>query len=342
MWQGTRWDRGDLVECISLEYLHHIQSANRHVSELTTGVSNDVDVIGDGAGVDHLDHVEWRPCIERYRLAYILERQPHLIAVRCRSDIGAERAFLLDTPDDVVRASGNDDGFWAEAGADISIFAVGREDRHAGTIRHRDTGLLLKALAVEDGYIVLAAYGDPNFFAIRRKEGLMRRAADIGNVLNSVCCGIDKCHGVGADRHRCERTMIGRKSHPVHQQLPSIEWAEISRRRVTKANGAEHLIVGRINDRHGVGELVRRVETVAMTYRDVWRVRSAGSLSRKRGNDTGQQQGQCEAESHCFSSFSSIRVQRRMLCARAAFIVAPRIPHAGSAASARSPAAARQ
>jgi hypothetical protein len=36
-----------------------------------------------------------------------------------------------------------------------------------------------------------------------------------------------------------------------------------------------------------------------MTYRDVWRVRGAWSLSRKRGNDTGEQQRECEAEGHC-------------------------------------------
>src|SRR6516162_11863236 len=100
--------------------------------------------------------------------------------------------------------------------------------------------------------------------------------------------------------------MVRRKSHPVHQQLPSIERAEVSRCRITKANGAEQLVVGRINDRHGVGELIRRIETVAMTYCDVRRVCGARSLSRKRGNDTGQQQRECEAESHCLNSCSSI------------------------------------
>src|SRR6266700_904322 len=201
MGQGTRSDRGDLFEGISLEYLHHVQSADRYVSELTTRVSNNVDVIGDGAGVDHFDNVEWRTCIEHHRLAYILERQPDLIAVGCRSDVGAERAFLLDMPDDLVPGSGNHDGFWTEAGADISIFAVGREDRHAGPIRHRDTGLFLIARAVEDGDIVLAAYAEPNLLAVRRKEGLMRRTADIGYVFDRVRCRIDKCHGVGADGH---------------------------------------------------------------------------------------------------------------------------------------------
>src|SRR5262245_22858056 len=303
MWQGTRWDRGDQFEGLSLEYLHHIQSADRHVSELTHDVSNDVDVIGDGTGVDRLDNVEWRTCIEYHRLADILERQPDLIAVRCRSDVGAERAFLLDIPDDLVPGSRDDDGFRAEAGADISIFAVGREDRHAGPIRHRDTGLFLERLAVKDGDIVLPANGNPNLFAVRRKKGFMRRAADIGHVLNSVRCCIDERHGVGADGHHYERAMIRGKSHPVHQQLPPVERTEISRRRIAKANDPEQLVVRGINDRHGVGELVRRVEAVAMTYRDVWRVRGAWSLSCKRGNDTGKQQRASEAEGHWFSSF---------------------------------------
>src|SRR5262249_60570452 len=111
-------------------------------------------------------------------------------------------------PDDLMPGSGNNDGFRAEARADISIFTVGREDRHAGPIRHGDAGLFLEGLAVEDGDIVLATYGYPNFFAIRRKEGFMRRAADISYVLNSVRCRVDKCHGIGADRYNCERAMI--------------------------------------------------------------------------------------------------------------------------------------
>src|SRR5262245_66569556 len=100
-------------------------------------------MIGDRTGVDHFDNVEWRTCVELHRLTDILKRQPDLIAVRCRSEVGAERAFLLDMPDDFVRGSGNDDGFRAEAGADISIFAIGREDRNAGTNRSRDTSLFL-------------------------------------------------------------------------------------------------------------------------------------------------------------------------------------------------------
>src|SRR5262249_19613218 len=269
--------------------------------------------------------------------------QPDLIAVRRRSDVGAERAFLFDMPNDLVSAGRDDDSFRAEAGADISIFAVGREDRHSGPIRHRDTGLFFEGLPVEDGDIILAPNADPNLLAVRCKEGFMRRAADIGHVLDSVRCRVDKCHGVGTDGHHCERAMIRRKSHPMNQQLPPVERAEISRRRVAKANDAEQLVVDGINDRHGVGELVRPVEAVAMTYRDVWRVRGAWSLSRKRRNDTGEQQRERETENHWFSSFGSlVSSSAAMMSARAAIIVAPRMRRASSAALARSPAAVRQ
>src|SRR5215475_11239243 len=125
MWQGACWDRGDLFEGIGPEHLHHIESADRHVSELTTGISNDVDMIGNRTAVDHFDNVEWSTCIEHHRLADIFKRQPDLIAVRSRSDVGAERALLLHVPDDLMPGSGDDDGFRGEAGADISIFAVG-------------------------------------------------------------------------------------------------------------------------------------------------------------------------------------------------------------------------
>ena len=42
--------------------------------------------------------------------------------------------------------------------------------------------------------------------------------------------------------------MVWRKSHPVHQQLPSVERAEISRRRIAEADDSKQLIVGRIDD----------------------------------------------------------------------------------------------
>src|SRR5262249_572891 len=102
----------------------------------------------------------------------------------------------------------------------------------------------------------------------------------------------------------------------------------ISRRRVPKSNGAEHLVVRRVNDRHGVGELVRRVEAVAMTYRDIWRVRGAWSLSRKRRNDTREQQREGETENHWFSSFGSLvsscsRGRQLSLCRGCVMQIAP-------------------
>src|SRR5262249_19261874 len=101
MRESTSWDSGDLFEGIGLEHFHHIQSSDRHVSELPARVSRDVDVIGDGAGVDHFKNVEWRARVEHHRLADILERQPDLIAVRSGSDIRAELAFLRDKSRDI-------------------------------------------------------------------------------------------------------------------------------------------------------------------------------------------------------------------------------------------------
>src|ERR1700751_5675544 len=83
----------------------------------------------------------------------------------------------------------------------------------------------------------------------------------------------------------------------IPSRVPAVEGAEISRRRIAKANDAEQLVVGRINDRHGVGELVRRVEAVGMAYRDVRRVRRRRDLARKRGSDNAEQQRECEAKS---------------------------------------------
>src|SRR5262249_38576970 len=62
-------------------------------------------MIGNRTAVDHFDNVEWSTCIEHHRLADIFKRQPDLIAVRSRSDVGAERALLLHVPDDLMPAA---------------------------------------------------------------------------------------------------------------------------------------------------------------------------------------------------------------------------------------------
>src|SRR3546814_20243098 len=68
------------------------------------------------------------------------------------------------------------------------------------TGRHLDARLLGEGLAVEHGDVILAAHGDPDLVAVRREEGLMRRTADIGDVLHGIGRGIDERNRVAADR----------------------------------------------------------------------------------------------------------------------------------------------
>ena len=55
----------------------------------------------------------------------------------------------------------------------------------------------------------------------------------------------------------------------MHQQLTLIEWTEIGRERITKANGANELIVDGIGDGDSVRVLLRRVDAVLMTNGNV-------------------------------------------------------------------------
>src|SRR5262245_12077401 len=102
MWQGHRRDHRHLLECVSLEHFHCIQSANCHVGKLTVRVTSKVDVIGDRSRVEHFDDVERWPRVKYHGLADILERQPDLPPVWARCDVRAERTFLFHLADDLM------------------------------------------------------------------------------------------------------------------------------------------------------------------------------------------------------------------------------------------------
>jgi len=104
---------------------------------------------------------------------------------------------------------GDDRDFRIERRTDIAVFAVGGEDLHPRSVRHHDPRLFLVADGVEHGDIVLATHGHPDFLAVGRKEGFMRRAADIGRVLDHVGRGIDEGDGIRSDRDHGQRAVIG-------------------------------------------------------------------------------------------------------------------------------------
>ena len=97
--------------------------------------------------------------------------------------------------------------------------------------------------------MVLAAHGDPNLFAIRREEGLVRRPPDIRDVLHRVGRGVDERDRVRADRDDGEGATIGRETHAVHQQLPPIERTQVRRRRVAQPDDTEEDIEREIRHR---------------------------------------------------------------------------------------------
>ena len=166
-----------------------------------------------------------------------------------------------------------------ERRADVAVFAVRRENLHAGAGRNLDPRLFLKARSVEDRDVILAAYGDPDLLAVGREEGLMRRAADIGRVLHGVGRGVDEGHGIAADRDDRDRLVIGRVAHAVDEDLAFVERTEIAGLRIAEADHAEELVVDRVSHRHGVGELLGGIDPVAMADRNV-RIRcGAGRLS---------------------------------------------------------------
>src|SRR5260370_4348073 len=201
-----------------------------------------------GTGVEGLQEREWRLPIEHLGLAAVFEGKSELVGVRGWGDVGTERASLRNPADDFVIGNGDDFGLWCKGGADIAVFAVGGEDRHARTVGNGNPCLLLVSCAVQYGDVVLAADGDPNLTAIHRIERLVRGAPDISYVLYTIGRGIDEVHRIRADGDNGNGAVIGRKPHPVHQQLALIERTGIVRQRIGKTDGAKELVVDGIAD----------------------------------------------------------------------------------------------
>ena len=104
---------------------------------------------------------------------------------------------------------GDDDRFGVEGRADVAILPVGRKDLHARATRHDDAGLLLVGGTVENSHIVLATHGDPDLFAVRAEERLVRRAPDIRRMLHRIGGGIDEGDRIGTDRNHGDGPMVG-------------------------------------------------------------------------------------------------------------------------------------
>src|SRR5258708_7886248 len=189
----------DLDKGVRAEHFHLVEPTDRDIRERAVGIVNDVDVVGNRSGVERFEHRERRTGIKHLGLARILQREPDLLAIRRRRGIGAEGACLRDMPDNLVIGDADDDGLRREGGADIAVFPIGREDRHARTVGHDDTGLLYVGGWVDDGDIVLATDGYPDLLAVWREERLMRRAPDVMDVFYGIGARVEERHGIRVD-----------------------------------------------------------------------------------------------------------------------------------------------
>src|SRR6185369_10887265 len=106
---------GDLLKTVGAKNFDSVETPDRHISELTLAVPNDIHVISNRARIQNRQHVERRLRIENHRLANILQREPDLLSIRGCRDIGTEWALLFDAANDLVRIRRHDHRFGAEA-----------------------------------------------------------------------------------------------------------------------------------------------------------------------------------------------------------------------------------
>src|SRR5262249_50992413 len=141
---------------------------------------------------------------------------------------------------------------WSEARAYVAVAAIRREDDHAGPVGHWNADDLAVTLRVEHGDVILASHAHPDLAPVGREESLVRRTADVGDVLHRVAGRVDECHRVRSDRYGDQGAMVRRKAKPVHEQLPAVQRAQVSRLRVTETNRAESGVARRVDDRNRV------------------------------------------------------------------------------------------
>ena len=226
-------------------------------------------MVGNWTGVERLEQGKWRPRIKDLCLTDILQGEPNLVAVRRGCDVWAKRARLEDVSDDLMVGDSDRHCLGIERGADIAILSVGGEDLHARTVRDDDPCLFLISCRIEHLDVVLSANRDPDFPSVRREESLVRRAPDIDRALDDVGLRIDEGHRIRADRHDGKRPVVRREAHAVNKNLSPVERAEIARLRIAKTDDAEQPVVRRVDDRHGVRELLGGVYAVVVADRDL-------------------------------------------------------------------------
>src|SRR5438105_2770899 len=124
MWQGARRDHRHLLERVSPEHFHCVQSTDRHIRKLAVCITSEVDVIGDRSRIEHSDNLERWASVKSHGFANILECQPDLRTIWCGCDVGTKRAFLFYLPNDLVLGADDNNCFRAEARANIAIFSV--------------------------------------------------------------------------------------------------------------------------------------------------------------------------------------------------------------------------
>jgi hypothetical protein len=82
----------------------------------------------------------------------------------------------------------------------------------------------------------------------------------------------------------------------MDQELPSIEWTEVSGCRLAKSDYAQHRVACRIGNRNGIRKLLGCVDSVAMTYRDIRRAHRAWDLP---CGGRGRDEFRCQREHEC-------------------------------------------
>src|SRR5580658_1374657 len=203
---------------------HLVPATDRYVCKPSGSIRYEGDVIGNRPSFEHCQRLKGRLRADNLRLARVLQSNPDLILVDGKTR--RKRTRLRHACHDLVSGRLDDIHLGSKTGWHKGELTVRTKKNHAWTICSFDPPHLFLAQWVDYTDIVLAAYGYPQFAAIRAEERLVRRTAHVDLTFHRVRFGVDQRDGVRANRNNSKRPVIRRKTETMHQQFATVQRAQ--------------------------------------------------------------------------------------------------------------------
>ena len=265
-----------------------VQAPDGDVGVLATLLGDERGVIGARSRVEHRLDPE-AACVDNGHLAVERVPEPQLAPVRRERLVRGTRCHAADAADDATVAHADDRDLGRADVVDVCEPPVGAEDDLRRAVCRGDPMQLATRLDADHGDMLLPAHRDPDRPPVGRHRPVVRFPADVRRLARGVGRGANQLRGVGRGADHVEHASVAREPEPVDVALRTLERSEdVVQAALPEPDRAEHLQVLRVDDRHRVRRLVRRV--YAVLRRDRLRPRQRRGLDDLAGGRRGNAQ----------------------------------------------------